>query len=200
VAGPESSLRERSKARRRDAIQRAAFRLFAERGYDGATIADIAEEAEVAPRTVSLYFPNKLDIALSTAGDIAARLTETFQNHPELAYTEVIDRWLIGESKALDPELAELTTAMFDANPQLRAIANSYLPESTQLSENGLRKQLGLTADDPMLAVASAAVAAVITEYLTTLLKSEVMQDQHRAVMQYLREIIRVARPAFNAG
>jgi len=29
--------------------------LFAERGYDSTTIADIAEAAEVAPRTVAMY-------------------------------------------------------------------------------------------------------------------------------------------------
>ena len=61
----EIGLRERSKARRRAAIIRAAYELFAERGYDATTVADIAEAAEVAPRTVAMYFPAKQDIALS---------------------------------------------------------------------------------------------------------------------------------------
>ncbi len=47
----QTGLRERSKARRRTAIIRAAYELFAERGYDATTVADIAEAAEVAPRT-----------------------------------------------------------------------------------------------------------------------------------------------------
>ncbi|MFD5763974.1 TetR family transcriptional regulator, partial [Streptomyces sp. NPDC127044] len=56
-------LRERSKARRREAIVRAAYELFAERGFDATTIADIAAAAEVSPRTVTLYFPSNLELA-----------------------------------------------------------------------------------------------------------------------------------------
>ena len=40
---------ERRKRRTRQAIQRAAFELFAERGYRETTINDIAERAEVDP-------------------------------------------------------------------------------------------------------------------------------------------------------
>ena len=40
---------ERRKRRTRQAIQKAALELFAERGYRETTINDIAERAEVAP-------------------------------------------------------------------------------------------------------------------------------------------------------
>ncbi|MGW4323094.1 TetR family transcriptional regulator [Streptomyces sp. NPDC004684] len=43
------SLGERSKARRRDAILTAAHELFAERGFDATSIADIAEAARCRP-------------------------------------------------------------------------------------------------------------------------------------------------------
>lgn len=70
----ETSLRERGKARRGGAIQRAAFRLFAERGYDATTIADIAAAAEVAPRTIAGYFASKQDIALFRTSGIATMI------------------------------------------------------------------------------------------------------------------------------
>ena len=50
---PESSLRERKKAKTRAKIVEEALRLFADQGYHQTTIAQIAEASEVSPRTVS---------------------------------------------------------------------------------------------------------------------------------------------------
>ena len=54
--------RERQKNVRRDAILASARKVFARKGYDGATIADIAKEAGVASGTVYLYYASKTDL------------------------------------------------------------------------------------------------------------------------------------------
>jgi len=46
-----SSLRERKRVRTRQALIDAAAELFARRGYEGTTIADIAAAADVSTRT-----------------------------------------------------------------------------------------------------------------------------------------------------
>ena len=55
----EPGLRERKKARTRQAIADAAARLFAQRGYEQVAVSDVAREAEVSEQTVYNYFPTK---------------------------------------------------------------------------------------------------------------------------------------------
>ncbi len=62
VATANREKRQRQKIERRDAILAAARKVFAQEGYEGATIADIAREAGVAAGTVYLYYQSKTDL------------------------------------------------------------------------------------------------------------------------------------------
>jgi AcrR family transcriptional regulator len=62
-------LREMRKARTQRAIQEHAMRLFAERGYDATTVADVAAAAEVSSMTVFRYFPTKEDLVIADEFD-----------------------------------------------------------------------------------------------------------------------------------
>ena len=73
-------LRERKKAKTRQAIQDQAIRLFQEQGYDRTTVEQIAEAAEVSPSTFFRYFPTKEDVVMYDALD--PLLIEAFRRQP----------------------------------------------------------------------------------------------------------------------
>src|SRR5882762_9619482 len=83
ISALSPGLRERKKQKTRDTIARVALELFAERGYEQTTIADIAEAAEVSPRTIFAYFPSKEDILFCDLPEVYARLAQALEQRPE---------------------------------------------------------------------------------------------------------------------
>ena len=67
-------LRERKKLATRQLIAETARRLFAERGFDGVTVAEIARAAEVSEKTVFNYFPTKEDLVYWRLEDFEAQI------------------------------------------------------------------------------------------------------------------------------
>jgi AcrR family transcriptional regulator len=60
--------RERKKAQTRQALADAALRLFLERGYDGVTVAQVAEEADVSIATLFKHVPDGKDALIFDDG------------------------------------------------------------------------------------------------------------------------------------
>jgi AcrR family transcriptional regulator len=166
----ETGLRERSKARRRAAIIRAAFELFAERGYDATTVADIAEAAEVAPRTVSMYFPAKQDIALARFSDGVANLGATLRGRqPGETLHEVFGRWLLtSQTEPGDREMYRLARRMFAANPDLGALRTARMTAAIREGAAMIADEEGGTPDAIGPRIAAAAAAAIAMEIIDT--------------------------------
>lgn len=61
---------------RREQILAAARKVFAEKGYDGATVADIVAAAGVAQGTFYLYFPSKKAVVVELADMYMSKLAQ----------------------------------------------------------------------------------------------------------------------------
>lgn len=102
-------LRERKKEQTRDAIEQAAFRLFAERGFQATTVADIAEAAEVAPRTFFAYFPSKEDVLFAGFGEAFDALAERLRGRPQGESTfDALRDWIATEVSDVQADENEL--------------------------------------------------------------------------------------------
>jgi AcrR family transcriptional regulator len=75
-------LRERKKEQTRQSIAETAWRLFAVRGYDRVSVAEIARAAQVAEATVFNYFPTKEDLFYSRLEAFGDQLVEAIEARP----------------------------------------------------------------------------------------------------------------------
>ncbi len=76
----QEGLRARKKQKTRQALIEAAMRLYREKGFEGVTIAAIAEEADVARRTFFGYFETKEDVFLGRGDERLERLVQAIQS------------------------------------------------------------------------------------------------------------------------
>jgi AcrR family transcriptional regulator len=75
-------LRERKKRAAREAIAATARRLFAERGFDTVTVAQVAAAADVSEKTVFNHFPTKEDLAFAGREEGLMRLVADIRERP----------------------------------------------------------------------------------------------------------------------
>src|SRR3954452_18501163 len=78
----EAGLRERKNQHTRELIADAARRLFAERGFEQVTVAEIARAADVSPQTVFNYFPTKEDLVYWRLEAFGAELLAAIRERP----------------------------------------------------------------------------------------------------------------------
>jgi AcrR family transcriptional regulator len=143
----------------------AAMRLYREKGFEGVTIAAIAEEAEVAPRTFFSYFDTKEDVFLGPGDARLERLVKAIQSRDRRQpILKAIQSVLLEDREP--PRLDRATqTPGLSALLEHPAIANRLRERWNRwedLLAEAIAKDVGASPGDPEPRVVAAALTGAI--------------------------------------
>jgi AcrR family transcriptional regulator len=176
-------LRELKKEQTRQLIADAAWRLFADRGFDQVSVAGVAREARVAEATVYNYFRTKEDLFYWRLEAFGTRLAEAVSTRPPgesalAAFRRALlaDGGLLAQAEAGDPQALDrlrTTNQVITASPALLAREQQALSRAATTLANLLAADIGAPPGDLRPVVAATALFGV-----------------HRAVLDYVRHRI----------
>jgi AcrR family transcriptional regulator len=155
-----SSPRERRKTRTMRLIQGEALRLFAEKGYDQTTIEEIADAADISPRTFFRYFPTKEDVVLWDEYD--AQTLEMLDQRPAgeapSETMRTVTRRSIEGLYRHDPERLLARHRLLFGVPAIRARFLEFSRSGVRLFAERFAAKRGLHHDDLKLQLAAIAI------------------------------------------
>jgi AcrR family transcriptional regulator len=144
-------------------LRRAALELYAERGFDGTTAADIAALAGVTERTYFRHFPDKREVLFDGEAEMRAALVDAVASAPAgLPPLPVLLEAFLSVAPLLERDKAvkELRHRIISATPELQ---ERELLKWALLTE-ALTEALGQRAVPPDVAsLAAACGTAVLT-------------------------------------
>jgi AcrR family transcriptional regulator len=144
----EPGLRERKKEQTRQAILDAAAELFAARGFDAVTVADVAQAAEVSVGTVFNYFPAKEDLFYGRMEEFEGFLVEVVRSRaPGESVLAAFRRAVLdGTERLADLERAELIARVartVGASASLQAREREIVARATQALAEAIAAETG---------------------------------------------------------
>ena len=191
-------LRERKKQQTRDTIARTALRLFAERGYDQTTLAEIADAADVSPRTIFSYFECKEDILFCEEPSFLDRLKEMLEQRPPGATTVDAIREFLASVPPLDDE-AMLRKKVIAANPGLLMKMRARNGQLESLLIDSIARDLGAGPGDirpPLIAASITAAFGTVRDRFEAAANEPLGHEQ---AMQILDEVLDFLRGGLEA-
>jgi AcrR family transcriptional regulator len=146
-------LRESKKLQTRQAIADTAMRLFAQKGFDRVTVAEVAAAAGVSDKTVFNYFPTKEDLFFD---EVPARQAALVAAIRERAPGETILSSLRRLQLSQCPRLCSPGFATFariiEESTALKARELEVMAQFRHVLEEAIRAELGVHERDARLA------------------------------------------------
>ncbi len=174
VGPPELGRRERKKNQTRELIAETARRLFAERGFDHVSIAEIARRADVSETTVFNHFRTKEDLVYWRVGTFEDELLATIrQRSSGESILTAFGRFVLAPRGLLaqaDPDAVERLaglTRMITESPALLAREREIMARYTESLAALLADETRAPPDDVAPWVAANALIGVHRALLT---------------------------------
>jgi AcrR family transcriptional regulator len=173
-------LRERKKERTRQLIADTAWRLFADRGFEQVTVAEVARQAEVAVATVFNYFPTKEDLFFFRLDAFGAYLVDAVATRAAGEPVLVAFRRHLLESGGL---LAQVEAGDLQALERLRTVSR-VIAASPALQ---VREQQAFARTADALAARLAAETGAPADDLRPQAAANALIGVQRALVDYTR-------------
>jgi AcrR family transcriptional regulator len=189
-------LRQRKRLQTRQHISDVATRLFAIRGFDAVTVAEVAEAANVSKMTVFNYFPRKEDLFFDRGPELERVLTHALRNRPAdqppLAALRALLLDLVAQRHPLGgvgDTFASFWRVVLES-PTLQARAREALGELEDLLAALLGEAWGLSPDDSdVRLVAALTLAGYRTVYVTTVRRLLAGEDADAVAGDHMRQL-----------
>lgn len=163
-------LRERKKARTREAIQHHALELFRRQGYAQTTVEQIVTAADVSESTFFRYFPTKEAVVLTD--ELDPLIVSAFRGQPaRIGVVAAMRRAIRSVFQTLRTEeiadLRDRSVLILDV-PEIWGAALVQLTDSMQLMAEMIAERLGRAADDPRVRDLAGAITGLMIGQLRT--------------------------------
>ena len=141
-------LRERKKDDTRRALSQVAYRLTLDRGFDGFTVAEVADGAGVSRRTFSNYFASKAECVMAWSDANSEQLIATFNEaDPSEPIDQLIRRLLRLVTAEADGDWGAILEIVH-THPELRAESLVNEERMAGAVAEAIAGRLGIAAGD----------------------------------------------------
>ena len=191
-------LRERKKQQTRETIARVALDLFAQRGYENTTLAEIADAADVSKRTIFAYFESKEDILFCDEPALYEQLKEKLEQRPPGATTVDALRDFLSSVAVMD-EAAKLRKQIIHSDESLRVSERGRSARIEQLISDSIARDLDARPGDVRPPLVAASVTAAFNAARDRLEAESGEPVSHEQAMAILDEILEFLRGGLEA-
>lgn len=190
---PAAGMREKKKERTRETIVQVALQLFEEKGFEAATVEEIAAAADISPRTFFRYFTSKEDVVFLGQDEENAMVAELLRTRPpdEPPLDTLLrgTRLMFAEGRELFGH-APRSLRLVQRTPALRARKRQTLEEMQDILVNGLIGKRTPKAEALRLRVLVASYLAALNEVMNAWIVSGAKGDP-RTQLDLVEEMLR---------